>query len=476
MADAAPGALELDEADMRELVDAVMARLMQFIEALPEAPLHRPELADEAYFARLIEPPPERGRPLAELLERVFAECLPPSLNATAPGFMGYVPGGGLFHAAVADLLADTLNRYVGVSAVAGGFAQLEANVLRWFCEFMGLPGSAAGFLTSGGSLANWSAVVVAREHMLGEDFSDGVIYTSDQAHHCVAKAARLAGIKQANVRVLPSDNAYRLSPEAVQQAVHTDRQRGLRPFMLVASAGTTNTGAVDPLAACAQLAAHERLWLHVDAAYGGFFRLTDRGRQALDGIELADSIVLDPHKTLFLPYGTGALLVREARHLKAAHASSAAYLPAASEQPQVWDFADMSPELTRPSRGLRVWLPLQLHGVATFRQYLDEKLSLAAWLAGELEAMAQIEVVAAPELSILAFAVAADMASDVAHRNHQTQALLQYINARQRVLLTATELRGLLVIRVAIVAYRTHRAQVEALLEDLTLGLEALT
>jgi len=213
LADIGPGVLELDEASMRQLVDEVMARLMAFIADQQEAPLHRPELADSAYFERLIEPAPERGKPLAELLDHIFQECLPPSLNATSPGFMGYVPGGGLFHAAVADLLADTLNRYVGVSAVAGGFAQLEANVVRWFCDFMGLPDSAAGFLTSGGSLANWSAVVVAREYLLGEDISRGVIYTSEHVHHCVTKAAKLAGIRQSNVRVLPCDDAYRLQP-----------------------------------------------------------------------------------------------------------------------------------------------------------------------------------------------------------------------------------------------------------------------
>jgi len=473
---AAPQALELDEAHMRQLVAEVMERLMAMLAELPAAPLHQPELADERYLQGLVEPVPESGAVFSDLLEHLFNECLPPSLNATSPGFMGYVPGGGLFHAAVADLLADTMNRYVGVNAVAGGFAQLEANVLRWFCEFMGLPQTAAGFLTSGGSLANWSAVVVAREQQLGEDFSRATVYTSDQAHHCVAKAVKLAGLGTASLRVIPCDSEYRLSMRHLREAVTADRAAGLRPFLLVASAGTTNTGAVDPLAACADFAAAEGLWLHVDAAYGGFFRLTGRGEQVLAGIERADSVALDPHKTLFLPYGTGALLVRQATHLKAAHASSADYLPAASEHQDIWDFADLSPELTRPYRGLRVWLPLKLHGVDVFREYLDEKLDLAQWLCAQLANIPQLEVIAPPQLSILAFAVRAAADEDVAARNRRTEALLHAINARQRVMLTGTMLKGLFVIRVAIVSFRTHQTRVEMLLEDLQLGLEALS
>ncbi len=471
----APDGLELDEAHMRHLVSTVMDRLMPILADLPTQPVHQPELAGADELQALIEPVPEQASNLDDLLKRLFSDCLPSSLNATSPGFMGYVPGGGLFHAAVADLLADTLNRYVGVSAVAGGFAQLEANVLRWFCQFMGLPQTAAGFLTSGGSLANWSAVVVARHHQLGEEFSRGTLYTSDQAHHCVAKAAKLAGIPSSNLRVLPCDEKQRLSLPHLQEAVTADRASGFTPFMLVVSAGTTNTGAVDPLDVCAEFAAEQGLWLHVDAAYGGFFRLTERGERGLHGIERADSIALDPHKTLFLPYGTGALLVREAAHLKAAHASTADYLPAASAHEDVWDFGDVSPELTRPFRGLRVWLPLRLHGVGVFREYLNEKLDLAAWLAQELSEIPQLELIAPPQLSILAFAVRTPAGQSDAVRNEVTEALLRAVNARQRVMLTGTSVGGRFVIRVAIVSFRTHQVRIHMLLEDIKLGLREL-
>ncbi len=457
--------LELSSAEASAMVDAVMTHITQAIDAIGNGPVDTSSRADAEYLARMVEAPPEAGSSLAPLLDKLFGDYATRSLDPTAPGFMGYVPGGGIFHAAVADLIADTLNRYVGVSAVAGAYVQIENNVLRWFCEIVGYGAESGGYLTSGGSLANWGAIVAAREARLDGDLARGVIYTSDQAHHCVAKAARLAGIPSGNVRVLGSDAAFRLQPEVVRSAVNEDLRAGLRPFLLVASAGTTNTGAVDPLAALAAVAEECGLWFHVDGAYGGFFRLTDRGRLALAGLSRADSVALDPHKTLFLPYGTGALLVRQRQTLRQAHATTADYLPPPSAEEEVPDFSDLSPELTRPFRGLRVWLPLKMHGLGVFRDYLDEKLDLARWLAAELQRMPEVEVLAPPELSILAFAL---RAPDIEAANARTRAVLAAVNARNRVMLTGTMLRGRFVIRVAVVSYRTHQQHLQMLVEDL--------
>ena len=218
---------------------------------------------------------PRSGMPQTVLLDHLFDVAIPRSLNAASPGFMGYVPGGGLFHAAVADLISNAANRYVGVAAVAPLLSRIEADVVRWFCEIVGYPATARGFLTSGGSLANLSALVTAREVRLGEDFLQGTIYVSDQVHHCVAKAARLAGLPARNLRVLPTDTTLRLDPMAVSAAIATDRDRGLRPFLLVASAGTTNAGVIDPLEALAAVAHDANLWYHVYAAYCGFYAMT---------------------------------------------------------------------------------------------------------------------------------------------------------------------------------------------------------
>jgi aromatic-L-amino-acid decarboxylase len=459
--------LDLSEDAMRAMTDATMDRIGVFMSTLSEQALDRSAEADLQYLRSLKEPLPEAGGDFEQLLDTVFRDLAPLSLNPASPGFMGYVPGGGIFHAALADLISNTLNRYTGVAGVAPALNQLEANVVRWLCQIMGYPEQARGFLTSGGSLANWSGLVTARHAKLGEDFSRGMIYTSDQVHHCVTKAARLAGFPAANVRVLPADGNYRLDPALVRDAIRTDRARGMQPAILVASAGTTNSGAVDPLPELAVLAREENLWLHVDAAYGGFFRLTERGKQALAGIELADSLVLDPHKTLFLPYGTGALLVRDSSALKAVHSSSADYMPAMQEDEDLMDFCELSPELTRPFRGLRIWLPFKMHGVGVFRRYLDEKLDLARWIEAQIRNIPQLELVAPATLSILAFAVR-DEGQSLAERNSTTRALMQRINDKQRVNLTGTLLRDVYVIRIAISAFRLHQERMDMLLEDL--------
>lgn len=463
--------LELSSEQMQAMVAAAMVRITAFMTSLPRQAVDRSGEATREFLGQLQEALPDAPAPLDELLDQIFDELAPLALNPASPGFLGYVPGGGIFHAAVADLISDTLNRYVGVAAVAPGLNQLEANVVRWFCEIIGYPREARGFLTSGGSLANWSGLVTARQARLGEDFSRGVIYASDQVHHCIGKAARLAGFPVANLRVLPSDAGFRLPAEVVREAVALDRRRGLTPAILVASAGTTNTGAVDPLPELARLARDEDLWLHVDAAYGGFFRLTERGRNILRGVELADSVVLDPHKTLFLPYGTGALLVRDGGALRAAHSLTADYMPPLQQDHDFMDFCELSPELTRPFRGLRVWLPFKLHGAGVFRDYLDEKLDLARWIAAQIAALEELEILAPPELSITAFAVK-DRGQSLRERNAQTRALLARVNARQRVHLTGTVLKGVFAIRIAVVVFRVHQERMEMLLEDLTAAL----
>jgi aromatic-L-amino-acid decarboxylase len=466
--------LDLTEAEMRAMVAASMDRIGSFISTLPEQAVDRSGEASAQFLSSLKEPLPESGGDFEQLLDTVFRDLAPLSLNPASPGFMGYVPGGGIFHAALADLISNTLNRYIGVAGVAPALNQLEANVVRWLCQIMGYPAEARGFLTSGGSLANWSGLVTARHAKLGEDFLRGVIYASDQAHHCVAKAAKLAGFPAANVRVLPSDADYRLDPARVRDAIRADRAKGMQPAILVASAGTTNSGAIDPLPELGALAREESLWLHVDAAYGGFFRLTDRGKQALAGIELADSLVLDPHKTLFLPYGTGALLVRDGNTLKAVHSSSADYMPAMQDDEDLMDFCELSPELTRPYRGLRIWLPFKMHGAGVFRRYLDEKLDMARWIEAHIRNLPQLELLAPATLSILAFAVR-DEGQSLADRNSATRALMQRINDKQRVNLTGTLLRDVYVIRIAISAFRLHQERMDMLLEDLLEALESM-
>ena len=467
-----PKELELGGAELRRLIQLATERVARFVDTLPSQPAA--DVAGGAELARsLVEGLPEQGVPFEALLDVLFDRVVPKAFNTTGPGYLAYIPGGGLLQTAVADYIGDAVNRYVGVWAAAPGMVQLEVNVIRWFGEIVGYSPGAAGFLTSGGSLANFGAVVTARRHLLGEQFLRGTIYASDQTHHSMEKAAALAGFPVANVRAVPSDDRFRIQLPALEERIRADAGAGFQPFLIVGNAGTTNTGAVDDLDALADVASQERLWLHVDAAYGGFFLLTERGRRVMHGIARADSITLDPHKALFLPYGTGSLLVRDGERLRRAHALTAEYLPAMQDTQDLVDFCQVSPELSRPPRGLRVWLPLKLHGAAAFRRALDEKLDLAAWAARELHRLEPaIEVVAEPQLSTVAFRLRRP-ATDPEALNRLNRAFLERINARNRVHLTGTMLGDRFVLRICVVSFRTHRDRMEMCLEDITAALQ---
>lgn len=459
--------LEPDSAAMQSLVAAAMARICAHIEALPRMPAV--DVADGAAVARALrEELPAAGAPFERVLEVLFARAIPASINTAGPGYLGYVPGGGLFHAAIADLIADATNRYVGVWQAAPGLVQLETDAIRWLAEIVGMPAGAGGILTSGGSLATFSAVVAARVDRLGERFDDGVVYTSDQAHHSVLRAARLAGFRRDQVREVEVDGEFRVRVDAPARAIAADRAAGRRPCMIVGHAGTTNTGAVDDLVALADLAAREGLWLHVDAAYGGFFCLTARGRAALAGIERADTVTLDPHKGMFLPYGTGCLLARDLGALRRAHAARADYLPPMQSEPEFVDYCELSPELSRDFRGLRVWLPLKLLGVEVFRRALDEKLDLARAAAAGLRAVPGVELVAGPQLSLLAFRHVPAGAVDGPALDAHNARLLAAINRRGRVFLTATVAAGRTVLRICVLSFRTHRDRLDVALADI--------
>nr|MBC8329640.1 aminotransferase class I/II-fold pyridoxal phosphate-dependent enzyme [Planctomycetota bacterium] len=446
---------------------------LPYLESLPRQPAAEWE-GGEAVARSLAEELPERGAAFEELLDTVFERAGPHSFNTAGPGYLAYVPGGGIFYTAVADLIGDAVNRYVGVWLAAPGMVQLEQNVVRWFCDIVGLPAGSGGVLTTGGSMANFIGIVTARREKLPEDFLGGTIYASDQVHHSVTKAAVLAGFPPGRVRMVPSDRSFRIDLAALERAIAEDRAAKLTPFLLVASGGTTNSGAVDPLPELADLAARESLWLHVDAAYGGFFCLTERGRAALRGIGRADSLSLDPHKGMFLPYGTGSLLVRDPRALRRAHATAADYMPPFQDDPDLVDYCELSPELSRDNRGLRVWLPAKLLGFEVWRQALDEKLDLARHATEVLRQTPSVEILAEPELSLLAFRLAPE-GLPAGQLDALNRAWLDRVNRRRHVYLTGTMLHGRYALRICVLHFRTHRERIDVALDDLRQEAAAL-
>jgi aromatic-L-amino-acid/L-tryptophan decarboxylase len=419
---------------------------------------------------------------------RVLDEAASASLNAPAPGYFAYIPGGGIYTAALADFVADCLNRYTGLSAPSPALFSLEQDVLSWLCSSFGYGPDARALLTPGGSLANLAAVVTARHEHFGDagSFERAIVYTSTQAHHSVAKAVRLAGIPPDNVRSVGVDEMFRMRPDELEAAIRDDRKRGRAPFLVIAAAGTTNTGAVDPLQAVADLCANENLWLHIDGAYGGAFALCDEGKKRLVGLERADSITFDPHKGLFLPYGTGCLLVRDGQKLRRAHHLGADYLQDLdlTSTGNSWSPAELGPELSRDFRGLRLWLPLMLHGARAFRDALTEKLDLAERFADGLDGLvaagAPIQVVARPQLSLVAFRLAQRPGETLSECNRKNLAFLSAVNAKQRVHLSSTLLPApggsAFTLRVCVLGFRTHERHIDACLEDVAAAITETT
>ena len=452
--------LEPSADEMRVMTSGALDAVIDFVRALPEAPaVDNDGVAEIA--ARFREEAPEFGESFDKVLAAIV-EASGKGIETGGPGFFGFIPGGGVYASAVAAFVAFAMNRFVNMWEAAPVLAQIEATVLRWFSDLFDYPPENLGLLTSGGSMANFSAIVAARKALLSSDFLDGTLYTSEHAHASVTKAAILAGFPQRNVRIVPTTADLRIDVEQLHHMVDTDRREGFRPFCVIGNAGTTNTGTVDPLVDLVQIAHERRMWVHIDAAYGGFFQLTDRGRRALYGITGADSITLDPHKGMFLPYGTGALLVRDGARLRDAHHIDATYMQDVHEDDEIPSFKDYGPELSRDFRGLRVWLPVKLHGLHAFRDALDEKLDLARYVYDELRSTPGFELPWEPDLTIVPFRYRfRSEDQDEANRR-----LLEGINASKRVFLTSTRVDGRFTLRVCILSHRSHRDRVEECIE----------
>ena len=385
---------------------------------------------------------------------RKVTVALDSGINTASGEFLSYIPSGGIYSAAARRFLGAVVNRYTGGSHGAPGLIALEQGVIRWMCDIFNLPDESSGVLFSGGSTANLTATVAARSR-LGPDFGHGVVYTSERAHHSVVKAARMAGVHPERIRLIPVDADLRLDLVALQDSIATDRRNGLAPLLVAASAGTTDTGTIDPLAECAEISSDAGAWFHVDAAYGGFFVLTERGRHRLSGIELADSITVDAHKSLFLPFGVGGLLVRSERNLIEALEGRGAYMQDVPDHASaIPNYFAMGPELTRPARGLEVWLALHLHGVEAFRRELDHMMDLAEWSAAELGRIEGIETVASPDLSVVAFRAISG--------NEPTRQIADHLNSSRDVHVSTTSIGDAFYVRLAFLSQRTTRAVAE--------------
>jgi glutamate/tyrosine decarboxylase-like PLP-dependent enzyme len=464
---AAAAPLEPDAEARRSLAALAVDHAEAFLGKLADGPSYR---GGTTALARPLEPEfAEQGRDPAGILAYLGRAVDEPGITTASSRFMGYIPGGGLFGSALGDFLAATANKYAGFAPAAPGAVRLENATTAWLAQVVGFPAGAAGTLTSGGSLANLTAIVAARE--AGDPEGGGAVYQSRFAHHCIGKALHIAGRARAPRRLVATDGNYRMRADALAEALDRDAADGVRPWLVVASAGTVDSGAVDPLGEIADICAEHGAWLHVDGAYGGLFRLCEEGRDVLSGIERANSLALDPHKTLFLPYGTGAVLVRDGRHLIEAFSASAEYIRPFGETGIGPSPGDLSPELTRHFRALRLWLPLQLAGVAAFRAAQSEKIKLARYLHARLAAMPGWEVGPAPHLSVVILRYLPE-SGDVDAFNDR---LLHRVQQDGRIFLSGTRIDGTAWLRCAILSFRTHLPHIDETIDVLARTAAAL-
>lgn len=460
--------LEMGEDEMKLILTQTQTEVLGFMKKFesmnPMGSAHDPETnslkKDFILPYQMSKTFPNRPENYHALINMIFTEMAPLSQLPGHPGFAAYVAGSGNLISNTAQLIAQTLNPFTGHYMMAPGLVALEQEVIKWFIHLMGYDDKIAlGYLTTGGSSATLNALMMARLNKLqGHDFSNVTGYMSSEAHHCVAKAWVMLGFKKENLRLIKSKK-FKIDPIELQNIIDQDKAKGLKPFFLVATAGSTKTGSVDDISALADIALKQNLWLHADGAYGALFMLTEKGKSILHGIERCDSIALDPHKALSIPYGTGCLLVKEASSMRFDYISDDSYMP---PHPSMGDhdYADITPELSRDYRGLRVWLPIKTLGIAPFVLNLEEKLCLSSWLYNELKIIKELDVISAPELTIQTFA---HKKGDVA-----TKELMTKINTKGTLFLSSCTLDGRLAIRICLLGHRLHYARLQIALEEI--------
>lgn len=456
--------LGLDPETMRRLGYRTVDLLVDRWAGLGDEPVVRRGTPAEL-VRRLSGPAPAGPQRFEDLLEQLFTDVLPFISRNDHPGFLAYVPGCGTWPGVLGDLIASACNIEASSWVQAAGPSQVELVVLDWFKEWIGFPQAAAGVLVSGGSAANLTALACAREVLLGAMSDQVVGYLSDQAHSSMARAARVLGFRPNQVRVLPVDDGYRMRPEALAAAMDADLRAGRRPLFVAASAGSTSTGAVDPLPELAALCRERGVWLHVDAAYGGFAVLTERGQRWLAGIELADSVTLDPHKWLYQPFECGCLLVRDGQHLHGAFRIQPAYLEDTQPAELEVNFSDLGVQLSRTSRALKLWLSLRYFGVDAFRAAIDRCIDLARLAQARIEASTQLELLTPAKLGVVCFRRRLHGA-DEDRLEQLNRSLAEGLAASGQGLVSSTRLRGRFALRMCVLNHTSGTLDVERVLD----------
>ena len=466
--------LRMAPEQMLDLAHRAAELLVERIESLPGEGAWEGDFQQELE-KQLMEAPPEDGRPAVEVLERAARDILPFSLRLDHPRSLAFVSTSPTWPGVLADFMAAgyTINQCTWL--VASGPSQLELVVIDWFRRWIGYPESAGGLFTSGGSAASLDAFVAARE-VAGHPDS-ATVYMSDQSHSAHIRAARIIGVRPERIRLLPSDERFRLDMEALARAVNEDRAAGLHPIAVCANAGAVSTGAIDPLGEMADFCEAQGIWLHVDAAYGGFAAVTGRGKELLSGMERADSVGMDAHKWFFQPYEAGALLVKDVSTLENAFAVRHDIL-----QDTIWganhpNFSDRGLQLSRSFRALKVWMSVQTFGMAAFRRAVSGGMELAERAEAYVRESPVLEMLTPVSLGIVCFRVnPGDADLDEEALEEVNRSVLARIFWDDKAFVSSTLLKGKFALRFCIINHNTTWDDVRETIETIErFGKEAL-
>ena len=466
--------LRMAPEEMLDLARRASELLVERIETLPGKGAWDGDFQQELE-KQLMEAPPEAGRPASEVLERAARDILPFSLRLDHPRSLAFVSCSPTWPGVLADYMAAgyAINQFTWLAA--SGPSQLELVVIDWFRRWVGYPDGAGGLFTSGGSAASLDAFVAAREAAGHPDRAS--VYMSDQSHSALIRAARIIGVKPERIRLLPSDEDFRLDMDSLTRAVNEDRAAGLHPIAVCANAGAVSTGAIDPLEEMADFCEAQGIWLHVDAAYGGFASVTERGKKLLGGIERADSIGMDAHKWFFQPYEAGALLVKDVSTLEKAFAVRHDIL-----QDTIWganhpNISDRGLQLSRSCRALKVWMSVQTFGMAAFRRAVSKGMELAERAEAYVSESPHLEMLAPVSLGVVCFRVSpaeSGLGEEALEEINKT--VLARIFWDDKAFVSSTLLKGKFALRFCIINHTTAWDDVRETLEAIErFGKEAL-
>ncbi|MFL6353862.1 MAG: pyridoxal phosphate-dependent decarboxylase family protein [Bryobacteraceae bacterium] len=452
--------LDLSREEMREMGYRTIDMLVEHFATLKDQRVGAKANPAEI-FCKVSEPPPEQGMAYQALFDQLNRDIFPSTMHVNHPRFFAFVPGPGNYVSVMAEALAAGYNVFAGTWLGGSAAEAIETVTIDWLRQLCGFAEGCKGLFVSGGTMANVSALAVARHVILSDHLHGAVVYLSDQAHSSLEKALRVLGFLPHQIRYLKADDNYRLAPNDVTAAISEDRIAGKRPFCVIASAGTTNTGAIDPLPQLREICDQERMWLHVDGAYGAAAVLCNRGRTLLEGLTLADSLSLDPHKWLFQPFETGCILVRHGAHLRDTFRILPDYLQDVHRNSEEVNFTDLGIQLTRSFRALKLWLSFKVFGIAAFRAAIERGFRLAELAEARLREMSEWEVVSPAQMAVVCFG----------HRGFDDMAHACLVEAMLQdgfALVTSTVLRGRTVLRMCTINPRTTDSDVGLTLKKL--------